>query len=82
MKQQFEGLNAVPDMKKHCMIFTGMSGQVTAAKVKMFEQIQEIVGTSAGRFSDGFIQYCDFHQRILVFCFNNNNFMVPYFHAN
>ena len=57
MKQQFEGLNAVPDMKKHCMIFTGMSGQVTAAKVKMFEQLQEIVGVSAGRFSDGFIQY-------------------------
>ena len=57
MKQQFEGLNAVPDMKKHCMIFTGISGQVTAAKVKLFEQIQEIVGASAGRFSDGFIQY-------------------------
>ena len=57
IKQQFEGLNAVPDMKKHCMIFTGISGQVTAAKVKLFEQIQEIVGASAGRFSDGFIQY-------------------------
>jgi len=57
MKQQFEGLDAVPDMKKHCMIFTGMSGQVTAAKVKMFEQIQKIAGASAGRFSDGFIQY-------------------------
>ncbi|CAG2243958.1 unnamed protein product [Mytilus edulis] len=57
MKKEFEGLIIQVYMKKHIMIFTGMSSHVNAAKVKMFEQIQEITGANAGKFSVGFIEF-------------------------
>ncbi|CAC5372654.1 unnamed protein product [Mytilus coruscus] len=44
-------------MKKHIMIFTGLTSHVNAAKVKMFEQIQEITSATAGKFSVGYIEF-------------------------
>ncbi|VDI06306.1 Hypothetical predicted protein [Mytilus galloprovincialis] len=57
MKKEFEGLSVNVNMKKHKMIFTGMTSHVNAAKVKMFEQIQEITFVTAGKFSVGYIEF-------------------------
>ncbi|XP_071169373.1 uncharacterized protein [Mytilus edulis] len=57
MKKEFEGLSVHVNMKKHIMIFTGMTSHVNAAKVKMFEQIQEITFVTAGKFSAGYIEF-------------------------
>ncbi|CAG2243964.1 unnamed protein product [Mytilus edulis] len=57
MKKEFEGLIVQVNMKKHTMIFTGIPSHVNAAKVKMFEQIQEITFVTAGKFSVGYIEF-------------------------
>ncbi|XP_063435913.1 uncharacterized protein LOC134716831 [Mytilus trossulus] len=57
MKKEFEGLSVNVNMKKHIMIFTGMSSHVNAAKVKMFEQIQEITFVTAGKYSVEYIEF-------------------------
>ncbi|VDI82837.1 Ca-activated chloride channel homolog [Mytilus galloprovincialis] len=57
MEKEFEGLHIQVDRKKHIVIFTGRSSHVHAAKVKMFEQIQELTGLIVGKFSVGYIEF-------------------------
>ncbi|XP_052088539.1 protein mono-ADP-ribosyltransferase PARP14-like isoform X3 [Mytilus californianus] len=57
IRQEFEQMEIKIDTKKHVITFTGISGNISKAKVTMYETLSNIASATIGKKTPGYIQF-------------------------